>query len=440
VTANISYGEMTQDDTFLPFTNISTLTAPIPLPRNNLDGEIDTLYANFNLSTRLSRKLNLKARYTYDDKDNDTPRDIYVRIANDSENQPGLDSGNARLNWPYSLERHKIAVDAGYRISPMTRLSAGYEYENKDRDFTERNETDEHTGKIKLTTSPNDTLSGWLQYSHSVRDGSTYISNKPFLTSHNPDYIATEIAADPENVFENDPLMRKFHISDRDRDLVSATVNFYPYDTVTFTVNANYSNDDYKHTEIGLQNGANFSLTFDINYIPSKDVTTYAFVTSEKSNYEQAGFDHPGFLGNLGPATDRVARFGDNFWNVETEDLVNTIGFGGDWVVIEDKFNVKLDFTHSSGTTEVQPSAPSLAFLPLPDLQTKITSLNLSGDYKFRENTTIRLGYLYERYTTDDFALDDITADTMSNVIWLGNVRSQDYNVHVVGLSLIYEF
>jgi MtrB/PioB family decaheme-associated outer membrane protein len=439
-TATVSYSRWLQDETFLPFSNM--FAATIPLPRSNLDGDIATLFANVNLFTRITNKLNLKARYTYDDKDNDTPRDIYVRMANDSVNSQAFGTASARINWPYSLERHKVELDGSYRISPMTRLSAGYAYENKDRDYTEREETDEHTGKLKLTTSVNDTLSGWLQYSHSVRDGSTYVSNRPFLTGHDPATIAADLAADPDSVYENDPLMRKTYLADRDRDQVSATVNFYPYDTVAFTVNANYANDDYKHTEIGLQNGANFNLTFDITYTPSEDVTTYAFVTSEKSNYEQAGFHHPGNVGNLGPTTDRVARFGNAFWRVETEDLVNTIGFGGDWAVIEDKFNVQLDFTHSSGTTEIQASArdPVLEpFLPLPDLNTKITSLNISGDYKFRENTTVRLGYLYERYTTDDFALDNVAEDTLADVILLGN-RSSDYNAHFVGLSLIYEF
>ena len=140
------------------------------------------------------RKLELKARYTYDDRDNSTPRDIYVRVAGDTQNQLGLISANARINWFHSLERHKFELDGGYRITSMTKLTLGYEYESKERDFSEVENTDVHKVKVKLSAGPYEIASGWIKYEYSSRDGSNYVSNQLFLDSHNPAYIATLVA------------------------------------------------------------------------------------------------------------------------------------------------------------------------------------------------------------------------------------------------------
>ena len=50
-----------------------------------------------------------------------------------------------------------------------------------------------------------------------------------------------------------------------------------------------------------------------------------------------------------------------------------------------------------------------------------------------------QLSYRYEFYISDDYALDNISTDSIDEVLSLGN-SSADYNAHVVGLSAFYEF
>ena len=436
-TANISYGEMTQDENFLPYSSVFAPTTP--LPRTNLDGQIDTLYANFDLSTRVTNKLDIKTRYTYEDRDNNTPRDLYIRIPGDSANQTGPISETARRNWTYGLERHKFEIDGGYRVTPRTKLSVGYEFESKDRDFSEVENTDEHTANVKLSATPFDILSGWVKYQYSSRRGSTYVSNQPVLTGHNPAYLAT-LAAD--DLFENDPLMRKYHFADRDRDQVAANILLYPVDTVAFSFLAKYNHDDFTNTQIGLQKSENYSLTFDANYNPIERVNTYAYYTHESYDYDQRGFRRAG--NHSFPPGDPRNRAGEDFWTTDNGDKVNTVGAGLDWTVIKDKFNVHMNMAYSRAYTDYdQSSGPLLtggnAASPLPDVTTRFTDFNLTGDYKIKENTTVRASYLYERFMTSDFALDNVAVDTLSNVILLGN-SSPEYVEHMVGISLIYEF
>ena len=437
VTGNFSYGKMTQDQTFLPYSSV--FPTVIPLPRNNLDGEIETIYANINVSTRLTNKLAVTARYTYDEKNNNTPTDIYVRIPGDASAQGGLISSNARVNWPYNLTRHKIDLEGTYNLLRTTRLTIGYNYESKDRDFTEFDSTTEHTGMVRLSASPFDFASGWIRYQHSIRNGSDYISNQPLLTGHNPAYIADITVNSPDDLYENDPLIRKFHIAERDRDQVAATANFYPSDVVTFTVSGKYNSDNFKKTLVGLQDRSNGSVSLDAGYTPNKKVSFHAYLTYENYDYKQRGFSHSGGALSLTPATNRLAVFGDNFWNIESEDNTYMGGAGVDWNVIEDKFTVKVDFLASHTVTEVTPTSTGLAFLPLPDLKTDVYQISAKGEYKYKENMGVRFRYLFETYDTSDFARDLVVPDTLGNVILLGN-GTPNYSDHVVGVSWFYNW
>jgi MtrB/PioB family decaheme-associated outer membrane protein len=436
-TGNISYGKMTQDQTFLPFSSV--FPAPIPLPRGDLDGELETVFVNLNLSTRVTSKLGLTARYTYDNRDDNTPRDIYLGIPQDAMPQGDLLEEMARLNRPYSLERHKLETEASYNLMRATRLSLGYDFESVNRDFTEVDSTDEHTGTVRLSFSPFEFASGWLRYQHSARNGSSYVSNKPILTGQNPDRIDFLVANEPDELFSNDPLLRKFHIADRDRDQFAAAMNFFPSDVVTFTVSGRYNADDFKHTQVGLQDSSNGSVSVDAGYSPSKKIGFHAYVTYENYDYKQRGFSHPEDLGALTPATDRIAQFGDNWWSVKSKDNSYSGGAGVEWNIIEDKFNVKADFLASHTVTETTPDSDGLAFLPVPDLNTDIYQFTITGEYKFRDYMGARVRYLYAAFDTSDFARDLVNVDTIENVILLGN-GTPNYSDHVIGVSWFYNW
>ncbi|MBI1732504.1 MAG: MtrB/PioB family decaheme-associated outer membrane protein [Gammaproteobacteria bacterium] len=438
LTANVSYGRMNQDEDFLPMTVNPNFVVPFDLPQTDLDGQIDTWYVNLGLSARPWRKLDIRAQYVYDERDNDTPRDVYVRLPNDSGDQGTPDDELARINRTYDLKKHQFQLDAGYRMTPASKLSVGYEYEHKDRNLSEVANTDEHTGKVKLWASPGALLSGWVEYARSTRDGSTYVSNQAFLVSVTPEFLAT---LDPATEgYENDPLLRKFHLADRDRDRVDATVNFTPNDSLTFSVSGRYAKDDYDDSELGLQEGKSSSVTFDANYTPTKDISAYAFFTRDDFKYEQRGFQRsltelfPGAVRDTGP-------FGTNgFWTMDIDDDIYTVGTGLEWSAIENKLNFKLDYTYSRAVTNTIPDGdPNLLFRELPELTMTLHSVGLTGEYQIRENLGLRLHYLYEYYKSKDFALDNVVPNTLANVILLGN-DSQDYSAHVVGITLVYGF
>lgn len=284
-----------------------------------------------------------------------------------------------------------------------------------------------------------------------MRDGSTYKGNQPLLDGHDPVFIAAELAAcgvgetisTCPDLWENDPLMRKFHFADRDRDMLNAAISVYPIESFTFTLSGYYKRDDYDETLIGLQEAKNTMVTLDLNYQPNDIINAYAWISRENYQYDQRGFRRDGDA--FGPNDDRFAEAGEDFWTTETEDRIHTFGTGIDWNVIENKFNVKLDFTYSQANTSYdQWSGPALsasnsAAVPLTDVTTSLMDLSLTGDYKVKENMTARFRYMYERMRTEDFSLDRVEPNTLSNVMLMGQ-DSPNYDAHVFGLSLIYKF
>lgn len=429
LTGIFSYGWMFQDQDFLPYTVNPKLEAPIPLPRNSLDAEVNNLHGNLTFTARPFAKTDLKARYTYTERDNQTPIDTYTILRNDSEDQdtdPASDLN--RLNLPYGYRKHKTQFDLGYRLFSTTKVGAGYDFERINRDFVEVVNTDEHTGRIKLTSSPYSFMSSRLQYAHSIRNGSKYRDNKLFIDSHTQAFLDT-LPLDQR--FSNNPLIRKFQYSDRVRDKVDGGLTFVPTDKLTLGLSGYFTHDNYDAV-FGLSKQNRLSGTFDINYAFSKDLDMHGFYTQEYFLSRQNGFARRSTAEALPPLDP------DSFWWLDNEDSVYTVGGGFNWKIIENKLDIGLDYIFSRAVTQIDPSR-STPTVGLPSINTDIHSLTFRGDYHFKDNLRMRLSYRYESFQTIDFARDNVFPDTIAQVITLGS-SSPDYNAHVVGLSMIFNY
>jgi MtrB/PioB family decaheme-associated outer membrane protein len=122
LSATLAAGRMSQNNAFLPYTVNPALDAPLELPRADLDGRTDTLLADVRLSARPLPRLRVSASYRYDDRDNQTPWDLYAPVRGDSLDQVAPEAG--RLNLPYSYAEQRFGVDARYRLASRTRLNA----------------------------------------------------------------------------------------------------------------------------------------------------------------------------------------------------------------------------------------------------------------------------------------------------------------------------
>ncbi|MGR8929798.1 MAG: MtrB/PioB family decaheme-associated outer membrane protein, partial [Gammaproteobacteria bacterium] len=424
-----SYGWMLQDQNFLPYTVNPALAVTTPVPQSSLNGQVNNLYGNLTYTARPFRKANLKARYTYTERDNQNPVNRYTILRNDSEDQDAAaDSDVIRINQAYNYRKHKSQIELGYRLFGTTTLAAGYDFERIERDYAEVATTDEHTGRIKLTSSPFDFMNARVTYAHGIRDGSTYQDNKLFMQSHTALFLAT---LSPDVRFSNNPALRKFQYSDRVRDRVDGTFTFIPADKLTLMLSGYYLHDNYD-AAVGLTSQTRLSGTFDVNYAYSKQLNLHGFYTQEYFLSRQTGFARRSAAEALPPLNP------NSFWWLDNDDFVHTVGGGFNWTVIDDKLDLGFDYMFSKATTQIDPTR-NTSFIDLPNIDTVLHSLNFHGDYRFRKDLRLRLNYRYESLETKNFARDGVLPDTIGQVMSLG-ASSPDYAAHVVGLSMVYNF
>lgn len=427
-TANMSWSRMTQDQSFLDFTANPNLLAATPLPRTSLNGEINTLRADLAITMRPAPKLNVKASYRYEDRDNDTPRDIYLLVHNDSGNQGTIDSSAARINVPYSRTRHLFEVDTGYRLTRNMKIQGSYEYEHLSRNFSDVSKTREHRVNGKLRYSPTQNLQSWVDLSYTNRDGSTYDDNAHFVASHTLDYLGP----DPDAEFENHPLIRKFYLADKSQIKIRGSANWLATEKLIMGFTGRYSLDDYDNTILGLTESSGYSVTIDGSYAVSDTFNANGWVTFDQRSFEQSG------LSSL-PWTD-LFDFPGFGWSVDTDDRSTAIGLSLEWKAIKDRLDIILDgnFLQTSSSSDFQ-AGPLLSFAPLPDVTTNLFDIGLKADYQCTDALTLRLRYMYQHLRINDYAHDGVAPDTLANVLGFGN-QAPNHDVHVIGLSTIRKF
>lgn len=436
VSGSLSLGRMTQNDAFLPYTINTGLTSAVALPRASLDGRVDTTHADVKLSSKLSSKLHASAAYRYDERDNKTPQAVYRYIGGDSQNQAAAGSGKERTNLPGSSTKQQIDAHLDYHWTPNTKLKFGYDYEWAKKTFEAITEEKEHTLKAEVNQHFNDMVSGGLGYAYSDRktqaaNGSEYDASAPFIAGFSPVYVASQFDATlPLNGYwDNLPAQYKFFMAPRKRDKVRAFLNVSPSEKVDLQASVDYKNDDYHRSQYGLQKAKGWAVNLDANYVVSDALTGHVFASFDKYATGQRSYAFNGGSRSITAGVD---------WTADIDDRTATFGIGARYKP-STKYQIGGDITHAASTGKVSVLNATNTTTAMPDLKTNLTRLDLFGQYQVQKNVIVKMKYIYERYTSADWSIDQVTATTLANVIGT-NQTSPRYNVHFVGVSLAYQF
>jgi MtrB/PioB family decaheme-associated outer membrane protein len=399
LTGLISSGRMTQNQDFQAYSVGGTLPAT-----SSLNGEVWLTSAQLKLASRPVNKLRLNAELRYNERDNQTPVNTYDYVKLDSDTLTG-----SAVNRPYSYKNNRIKLDANYRFNTITSLRGGYKYNEMKRSYidAERENTQENTlfarWKLKAHTTVDLALFGEV----SSRDGSDY--NTP--TNQN---LA----------------MRKFNLADRDRTQVGASIDYMATDKLFLSARADYNQDDYNNSTIGLTEASQPVYTVDFSYQPANNITTYGYYTYENIQSSQAGEDVSNMSSTAG-------------WEADFDDTFNTAGIGakltdlGKWAVGAD-----IVYSKSRGESEMKDLANPGTEEQYPDTKTELTSVKLWTRYHHSKQLSYKLGYWFEEYSAENWNAGLQPYDptvTGNSILLLGN-ETLDYNVHVITASASYRF
>jgi MtrB/PioB family decaheme-associated outer membrane protein len=438
LSGSFALGRMLQNDAFLPYTvNPALAATATPLPRSSLDGRIDTTHLDMKIASKLMPKLNFHALYRYDERDNKTPQAQYAYIGGDSQSQAAAGLGKVRTNLPGSSTKQQIDAEFDYHYSTSTTFKLGYDYEWAKKTFEAIKDEREHTIKADVHQHFNDMVSGGFGYAYSDRKTSEYDASAPFIAGFSPAYVTSQInAALPLNgLWDNVPAQKKFFMAPRKRDKVKAFLNVTPTESIDLHMDVDYKDDDYHASQYGLQRATGWAVNLDASFRATDALSGHVFTSVDRYSTGQRSIALGGNRANVSnPDLD---------WTAGIVDRTVSFGAGVRYAPAR-KYELGGDVVRANSTGSVTVwTAPTLAAtnpaLPLPDLKTSLRRVDLFGTYKLQKDVSIKVKYIFERFSSADWAIDQVAPATMANVIGTNEV-SPNYNVHFVGVSLAYQF
>lgn len=453
----LAYGYMRQNETLLPYSSSDLgldWSDPAKLARQNADAEMETLQFDLDYTFNPIARLNMRAFLRYYDLDNNTPTAEWGYVTQDTTSTAGaINYRNYRRNLAYAYDKLNYGIDASHYFDLWrTTLGVGFEREELGRDYREA-DTDENIYKMSLRSRPTDWLSLRAAYRYGDRESDNYNYN---VTSQSYWYTLLQANNDVDNpqfLFANHPDLRKFDVSDRERNQFDLSATIAAMDGLDVTGAYNYRKDDFSSNvspvapladapvgtivegdrfaltpgiQLGLLEEKRQNFSVDAHYAPNNrwtfnifgnreeiDSTFRGMVFNEnqRRNPSNAGIQD---IAQLGPWTDP-----DRIYNAKIKDRTNTIGVGAGYEIIPGKLRFSSDYTMSRGKANLEYSGygtPEVlgdanfndgvfqfAFDDPSTVRHNQYVFNATLEYQMFEGMTLGLHYIFDRYSMKDW-------------------------------------
>jgi MtrB/PioB family decaheme-associated outer membrane protein len=397
VNGHVSVGRMKQDEDLLPYTT-NGMIATAPLPGNSADARVDTTNVDLRAVSSPARRFTLEGRFRYDRRDNRTPERVYDYVVTDLAPAPVPVS-----NVAYDFDRYDYRLGGDYRIDSRTRLHAGIDHEYYKRSAQARNDTRTDTLSTRLDTRAFEFADVTVEVYAERRNGSGY--------------DPVEDTPSPQN-----PLMRLYNLADRNRNGFKTTLSVFANQRLSLGMDFEASNDDYDSSPLGLDHGSYAGFGLDLSALLARNMTAYATTHVETSKSKQANSQD----------------FSDPDWTGNTDDEYFTATLGLKYPGIIRNLGANLEYTYASSTGQITNQTNGL-ISEFPDLKTRFHQVRLGLEYPCKKDLSLKFGYLFQKYSADDWALDGVSPDTVPNLLSLG-AEPQAYSNHVVFVGVKYLF
>lgn len=459
LTGGFSYGRNVQNNSY-----VTGQPEIMVSPRGSLDGVVVTTHADLKLTNKTSKDLTLSAGLKYNERDNQSPSDLYTYHAINSVAATNL--GYAAYNAPYSNRRTQVELAADYRIGAARNLRLDYEHDDITR-WCGSYRADTTAGCLVNPGNTEDKLS--LSYrakaSDSVRFNVGYTYGKrsadedvnavtPLAGGTTAAGIGMDVNA------QNYPGYVAYPYAARTQQLIKAGVNWAANDKLDFSANARYADDNYDAV-LGVQDGKTVGFNLDATYAYS-DKSSVSFYLSRQNSDRNLTAGGAGY-GAVNLAASYAALVAPtNIWTNQLEEDSSSIGIstkhtglmGGKLELIGD-LSYSLDKSryatqvpnfvpvNATATTSAAPfcsSSTSGQCGTTPDIKTELFTLKLSGNYQLNKSAKLGLGYMYQKLNSSDYYYSGLQNYTTPNRVLPTNEQAPNYAVNAVWVTYIYSF
>jgi MtrB/PioB family decaheme-associated outer membrane protein len=405
LSGSVAIGEVRQDAAFLPYT-INPAVPVRDLPRGDLDGKIDTTHFDVGITSRPWSFLRLRAVYRYDDRDNRTPVAQWTRTITDL-----FDSGEAESNRPYSFQRSLLELSAAARFTQWWDWLKSLEFEGG----FERIETE----RTLQETPGENTQGGWGRVRWRPNSG-TELTLKAGAQRRHPNDYDLDVA----QAYEQNPLLRKYHIAYRYRDYAQLDGRYnWPGQPISIGGQVFYAADSYTESPMGLDKNDDLRFAADVTWA----------INDRTSVYLQGGYEEQEMT-VLGSET-----FSNVDWTSRHEDQFQSVNAGVTYVDPEGRFDTSLSLRYAEGTGDIDVMSDFSGAGPYPEQETDLKGAELEVGYRLTQAIDVRLTLQYEDYSSADWALQGVEPATVPTVLTLG-ADPDNYDVFLVSVSMRYSF
>jgi MtrB/PioB family decaheme-associated outer membrane protein len=436
-----SYTMMRQNDSFMP----NSTSTPTPLPFSSLNGAINTLLINNQLTTKITPELTSKLTYRYYDFQNNTPELFF----NPTFNRDYTTSSETVNSLSMAYIKQNAGADLNWRPTKEWNLGIAYGFERFDWTRADADVTNENSGKIYGDWKP----FSWFTLRASGSAGARRYDNYNYLG-----YVGLfqwgpgcpGPTCDGSELYSS--TYRQLMISNRDRYKAVVSADVAVVHNVTITPYVKYMEDKYllDPTQQGLNDSRKWSAGGDITYLMNPNTSFMVGYMYEWGSSSLFGVN----CTTSGTGTPNPCVGPPTLTNDTT--TVQTFTAAVRYAAIPDKLDTELRYTASHGTDSMQLWGSGTGFNAngtpsqggqFPDNHTWFQRLDATAIYTFDKAQLASMGwagglkakvhYVWERNAEDNWANDPLTPfNTISTNLWMG-WNNPNYNVQMLMGSLI---
>lgn len=445
LTVGAAHGRMTQNMPFLPYT-VNAGLAALPLPRDALDGRVETRFLLTRLSMRPVRALSVVAALRYDDRANRTPMSEYHLVGGDIALQPAAnaDSDHIRTNLARSRRLVTWSLDADYRLPGARVVQAAWARESVHRTLSEVARTTEDSVRLGLRQGGTGAWTAQADVARMSRRGTAYLYNLPYLASYSSAAYVNALAltngcADLSQCVRLGPLQQKFYQADRDRDRFRAQLAYQPQGPLSILARLEWQHDRYPHGDYGVVSATGWSTGTDVIYTFGPDMQATLFHALENHVTRERSRQVSGAI---------AAGTGDSRsdWENRFSDRTHTLGLGMRYLrLLGGRLELDVDLVLVRGRTPIETTVGALVSASqnpagaLPDLRFRSDGLSLVARYAVNRDESFRFQYLARRIRQDDWATLGVGASTLASLAGIGEVPARR-TVQSLGVVFVRRF
>lgn len=387
----LTYSKVT-DDVALQQTMLGTGGVQFSTGANSpfFHGEVLNKTASLSLTSNPLRQLDTRLYWNWLRKANNSSQVTFAPAAASLQGGGGTVCSAVApcTNELFNYRKNNLGFDAGYRIDPQNKVSAGFDYLDSNRERVDFTKTIDRKYYAEWKNNSLDILDARIKYQYLERRSNFEGSSSGI-----------------------DAFVRRFDLANVNQNLVKLVLDVSPpIQFLDLGFEAIYKNNDYKDTILGRTGDERQEYYASVTYGDPKAFRVMLFGDVEFLKLDSL---HRVGAGNPDPsAPPSGAPFSTTYtWSAKNKDRGWQVGLGADWLPME-RLTLKgsLIWARTEGTADFTTQAGTVLAAPLLPIRnfdnTRRTTLNLKGVYKYSNQWDFTGGYAFERYRYSDIGFD----------------------------------